>query len=277
MSIFDHTVCSLGEGPLWHPERQSFFWFDIIEKRLYGEGKTRQFDEHVSAAGWVDHDTLLIASESQLFTYNLETNAQNHVVPLEQDNAVTRSNDGRADPYGGFWIGTMGKETERGAGAIHRYYRGAVETLYADITVSNAICFSPDGNFAFYTDTPTRQIMRVALDAEGWPKGAAEVFIDTKAEKLHPDGAVIDAEGCLWVAQWGASRVARYDMDGRFMGAVSVTAKQSSCPAFGGPDLSMLFVTSAATDLGADAGPDDGKTFVIETQARGQREHRVIL
>jgi len=79
------------------------------------------------------------------------------------------------------------------------------------------------------------------------------------------------------VAQWGASRVARYDTNGAFMGAVSVTAKQSSCPAFGGPDLAMLYVTSAATDLGADAGPDDGKTFVIETQARGRREHRVIL
>jgi len=158
MSIFDDTICSLGEGPLWHPERQSFFWFDIIEKRLYGEGQTRQFDEHVSAAGWVDHDTLLIASESQLFTYDLETNTQEHVAPLEQDNAITRSNDGRADPYGGFWIGTMGKAAERGAGAIYRYYRGAVETLYTDITVSNAICFSPDGTFAHYTDTPTRQM-----------------------------------------------------------------------------------------------------------------------
>lgn len=277
MSIFDPTVCTLGEGPLWHPERQSLFWFDIIEKRLYGEGKARQFDEHVSAAGWIDHDTLMIASERQLFTYNLETGAQNHVAPLEADNPVTRSNDGRADPHGGFWIGSMGKQTERGAGAIHRYYRGTVETLFDSITVSNAICFSPDGQFAHYTDTPTRRVMRVALDAEGWPKGAPEEFINTSAEKLHPDGAVIDAEGCLWVAQWGASRVARYDTNGDFMGAVSVPARQASCPAFGGPDLSTLYITSATMGLGDDAGVDDGKTFVIETQARGQREHRVIL
>lgn len=277
MSVFDHTQCALGEGPLWHPERQSLFWFDVVNKRLYGEGRMHQFHVHVSAAGWVDHDTLLIASEVELFSYNLETGAQTHVAPLEADDPVTRSNDGRADPFGGFWIGTMGKEMERSAGAIYRYYRGAVETLFKDITVSNAICFSPDKTFAHYTDTPTRRIMRVALDAEGWPKGAPEIFINTSEEKLHPDGAVIDSEGCLWVAQWGASRVARYDPQGVFMGAVSFPAIQTSCPAFGGPDLSTLFVTSAAVDLGPEAGQSEGKTFSVHTQTRGQREHRVIV
>lgn len=277
MSVFDDTQCALGEGPLWHPERQSLFWFDILNKRLYGEGLMHQFDVHVSAAGWVDHDTLLVASEVELFTYNLETGAQTHIAPLEAGNPVTRSNDGRADPFGGFWIGTMGKEMERNAGAIYRYYRGSVETLFENITVSNAICFSPDKQFAHYTDTPTRRIMRVTLDAEGWPKGAPEVFINTSEEKLHPDGAVIDSDGCLWVAQWGASRVARYDPQGVFMGAVSFPAIQTSCPAFGGPDLSTLYVTSAAVDLGADAGPEQGKTFSAQTQARGQREHRVIV
>ncbi|WP_299031017.1 SMP-30/gluconolactonase/LRE family protein [uncultured Sulfitobacter sp.] len=274
VKVFDATQCALGEGPLWHPERHSLFWFDILEMRLYGEGSVRQFDEHVSAAGWVDHDTLLIASETQLFSYNLETGAQTHIAPLEADNAVTRSNDGRADPFGGFWIGSMGKQAEKYAGTIHRYYRGAVEVLFEGITVSNAICFTPDRKFALYTDTHSRRVMRVALDAEGWPKDAPEVFIDTRIEGLNPDGAVIDAQGCLWVAQWGASRVARYGSDGVFMGAVSIAAKQASCPAFGGPDLSTLYITSAAVGLD---GPDEGKTYFIETQAQGQREHRVIL
>jgi sugar lactone lactonase YvrE len=274
MSVFDATQCNLGEGPLWHPERQSLFWFDILEKRLYGEGRVRQFEEHVSAAGWVDHDTLLVASETQLFTYDLETSAQNHVAPLEANNSVTRSNDGRADPFGGFWIGSMGKNSEKSAGTIHRYYRGSVEVLFEGLTVSNAICFTPDRKFAYYTDTHSRRVMRVALDAEGWPMGSPEVFLDTRPEGLNPDGAVIDGEGCMWIAQWGASRVARYGPDATFLGAVNVPAKQASCPAFGGADLSTLYVTSAATGLD---GPDEGKTFVIATQARGQREHRVIL
>lgn len=277
MRVFDATQCQLGEGPLWHPERQSLFWFDILNKQLFGEGQVRQFDDHISAAGWVDHDTLLIASEKELFTYDLETGARDHIAPLEADNSVTRSNDGRADPFGGFWIGSMGKQSEKGVGAIHRYYRGAVDTLYGGITVANAICFTPDGKFAHYTDTHTQQVMRVALDAEGWPIGAGEVFVDTRAEGFFPDGAVVDAVGCLWVAHWGHNRVARYDPNGVFMGAVAVPGKRTTCPAFGGDDLSTLFVTTATTGMGDRAGPQDGQTFVIETEATGQREHRVVL
>lgn len=277
MRVFDHTRCHLGEGPLWHPERQSLFWFDILNKRMFGEGAVHQFEVHVSAAGWIDQDCLLVASEHALFSYNLDTRVQVHIAAIEADNPVTRSNDGRADPFGGFWIGSMGKRTERGAGAIHRYYRGTVETLFENITVANAICFSPDGKFAHYTDTTTQQVMHIALDAEGWPEGGAHVFVDTRAEGFFPDGAVMDVEGCLWVAHWGHGRVARYDPQGVFIGAVSVPAVRTTCPAFGGADNSTLFVTTATMGMGTDAGPQDGKTFMIETNTTGQREHRVIL
>ena len=95
--IFDDTVCELGEGPLWHPERNQLFWFDILGKCLHTKGQHWQFEEHVSAAGWVSRDELLIASETALFRFNLETEEKEHVIDLEADNPVTRSNDGRAD------------------------------------------------------------------------------------------------------------------------------------------------------------------------------------
>lgn len=279
-TVFDDAPCVLGEGPLWHPKRAQLFWFDIISKQLRTregeETRVWDFDGHVSAAGWVDHDTLLVASETGLFTLDLVTAEQTHIAPLEADNAVTRSNDGRADPFGGFWIGTMGKEAESGAGAIYRFYQGKVTKLYADITISNAICFAPGGDFAYFTDTPTQQIMRQALDQEGWPKGAPEVFIDLRAQGLNPDGAVVDAEGCLWNAQWGASRVARYAPDGQFLSAVEFPASQISCPAFGGDDLTTLFATSAAEGF-VDPAPEEGQTFAQITGFKGQREHRVIL
>ena len=90
-----------------------------------------QFDEHVSAAGWIDHDRLLIASETRLFSFNLATQAQQTVVALEAKDPRTRSNDGRADPWGGFWIGTMGKQAEAGLGGIYRYYQGTLRPLYS--------------------------------------------------------------------------------------------------------------------------------------------------
>ena len=167
-TVFDATKCILGEGPLWHPEREALFWFDIKGMKLHAKGAAGQsnwaFDDNVSAAGWVDRDTLLIASERALHRFDIVSGGLETVVALEADNEVTRSNDGRADPFGGFWIGTMGKSAEPGAGAIYRYYKGELRQLFGDITVSNAICFSPDTAFGYFTDTDTGIVQRVALD-----------------------------------------------------------------------------------------------------------------
>ena len=283
-SVFDPTPCSLGEGPLWHPERGQLFWFDILKFRLHtreeGQTRTWQFDEHVSAAGWVDRNTLLIASETRLFRFDLETGAEETVAPLEADTPATRSNDGRADPWGGFWIGTMGKASELGQGAIYRYYMGNLEILFPDITISNAICFSPDQRHAYFTDTPTGVVKRQALDGEGWPDGAAEDWLDLTVEGWRPDGAVVDAEGNVWNAQWGGHRVACYSPEGQFLRAVAFPAAHTSCPAFGGDDLTTLFCTSARAGLSAEAlaeVPEQGMTFAAHGIAKGQMEHRVIL
>ena len=272
--IFDDTICELGEGPLWHPERGQFFWFDILGKRLHTKGQHWQFDEHVSAAGWVDHDTFLIASETQLFRFNIETGAQEKVIDLEADVPETRSNDGRADPQGGFWIGTMGKGAEPYAGTIYRFFKGELREIVGHVTISNSICFSVDGSTAFYTDTDTQLIMALPLDEHGWPKGEAYVHLDLTGTPYRPDGAVIDAQGNLWSAQWGVGRVAGYAPDGTFLEAFDMPAVQSSCPAFGGSDLKTLFCTSAAV---GQTGGDHGKTFAIKTKYTGQQEHRVIL
>ncbi|WP_439123424.1 SMP-30/gluconolactonase/LRE family protein [Marivita sp.] len=279
-SIFSNTVCTLGEGPLWHPEEQVLYWFDIMGKRLYrSDGTDEQswdFDEHVSAAGWVDTGVLLIASETSLSAFDTQTGESTFVHPLELDNPVTRSNDGRADPWGGFWIGTMGKNAEPGAGAIYRYYDGTLTKLFDKITISNAICFAPDRSHAFYTDTAKRKILRVALDDDGYPVGKPDLFVDLNAEGLNPDGAVVDAEGNLWVAQWGASRVACYGSDGTLIRAISVPGEQASCPAFGGSDLATLFVTSATENMTAP-GDHDGKTFCMPSGTKGQKEHQVLV
>lgn len=274
--IFDDTPCSLGEGPIWHPERKQFFWFDILNKRLHTKGQHWDFDDYVSAAGWVDHDTFLIASATQLFTFNLDTEEETYVCGLESDNAITRSNDGRADPQGGFWIGTMGLNAQPQAGAIYRYYRGELRRLFTRITISNAICFAPCGTIAYYTDTTVGKLMATELDADGWPSGKPRLLIDLGAEDFGIDGAVVDADGNIWNAQWGASRVAQYAPDGTFLQAIPLPASQISCPAFGGADLKTLYCTSATQGMDTP-GPDDGKTFALNTQTTGQKEHRVIL
>jgi sugar lactone lactonase YvrE len=279
-TVFDNRVCELGEGPLWHPERGQLFWFDINGRRMLSRDETGplvwHFDEQVSAAGWLDRDTLIVASETALLRFDLNSGSGETIVALEADNPVTRSNDGRADPWGGFWIGTMGKRSEPGAGAIHRFYKGEIQRLYDSITIPNSICFSPDGAFAYFTDTPTRLILRQPLDSEGWPKGSPESFIDLTAQKLNPDGAVVDAEGSLWIAHWGASRVARYTRDGKFDRAVQVPALQPSCPAFGGVGLKDMFITTATEHMDR-LGSEDGLVLSVAVGITGQNEHRVLL
>lgn len=284
-TIFDDRPCALGEGPLWHPERKQLFWFDIVGKRMLsqkdGDALEWQFDEHVSAAGWVDHDTLILASETGLWKFYLDTEEQEYLCSLEADNPVTRSNDGRADPWGGFWIGTMGKSAEPKAGAIYRYFDGELHKLMRDVTISNAICFDKSRGFAYYTDTVTKLVMRQTLDAEtGWPVGKAEIYLDLNKDGLNPDGAVVDAEGNIWIAQWGAARVAAYDPDGNFLKAVPVGGQHSSCPAFGGDDLTTLLVTSAREGIDEKTlaeAPENGMVFAIDNVAQGVAEPRVIL
>jgi len=280
-AVYSDTKSALGEGPIWHPTRNQLFWFDIIDMCLHtiseGAQVTWQFDEHVSAAGWVDHNTLLMASETCLQAFDIETGDTEFICALEADNPATRSNDGRADPFGGFWIGTIGKNAEAKAGAIYRYFDGTLRKVVSNLTIPNSICFSPDGQHAYYADTATDKIMRLNLDDDGWPVGKADLFVK---DANHPDGSVIDADGNLWNAQWGNYRVACYAPDGTLQRYVEVGGAQSSCPAFGGADGTTLFVTSAQQDLSdADLEKSDlhGHVFCVENVAKGQTEHQVIL
>lgn len=278
--VFDMTVSALGEGPLWHPERGTLYWFDILGKTLYQrDGETLKswgFEEHVSAAGWVDRDTLLLASDTALSVFDLKTGESSYLQGLESDNPATRSNDGRADPWGGFWISTMGLNAERGAGAIYRYYQGELRKLYSKITIPNAISFPPSGAFACFTDTVTKQIKRVALDEDGWPDGEPSIYVDLREAGRNPDGAVFDADGTLWVAEWGAARVTGYGSDGAEVGRVDLPASQPSCPAFGGVDLSTLYITTATQDMDVSS-PHDGLVYAVQMPVKGLAEYQVIL
>ena len=282
--IFDQRRCELGEGPLWHPVREQLFWFDITGKMLLSQDRTgpRQwrFPEMVSAAGWVSPDVLMIAGERDLFLFDLQTEKVESLCQLEADLPGNRPNDGRADPQGGFWIGTMSKTGAFATGAIYRFYKGEIRKLYNGITCPNAICFTPDGQTAQFTDNAQGRVMRVALDTLGWPKSEPTLFLDLKAQGHDPDGAVMDTTGVVWIAEWGSARVSAYAPDATYLRSIAFDAPHTSCPAFGGPDRSTLFCTSALQGMDAaarTAHPDAGKTFTAANVARGQSEHRVII
>ncbi len=282
VKVFSTINCELGEGPIWHHQRGSWFWFDITQNKLLEkkslEEKTiiREFDKNISVAGIIDKDNLLVASEIGLHILNLTQEKWTLIEEIEKDNPATRSNDGRVHPSGAFWLSTMGKKTENKQGKIYHYFKGKLTLLFSELTIPNAICFNATGDRGYFTDTPTQKIMGVALDPQnGMPLNKGKVF--TEIQK-NPDGAIIDNQGNLLCAHWGTQKVIAYSKLGQEITQFKLPAKQISCPALGGKGLNQLLVTSAKQELTAkELGKDPlaGNTFIMKTSLKGLKENLV--
>lgn len=281
--VFDPRLCGFAESPLWHPSREELFWVDIRDQKVLsrkGEA-TREFsfDEMVSAIGWVDDDSLLIALESGLYRLNLKDGLHKLVVAVEADQASNRSNDGRADPWNGFWISTMDKDAKDGAGSIYRYFKGELRQQVADLSIPNGLCFDRNRQIGYYTDSATKLTWRFSLDANGWMVGEAEVFLDFTDQNLTVDGAIIDTEGCMIVAMCGDGHMLKFSPEGKVLERFEVHTPFSTCPAFGGGEFTDLFVTTGALDLDANVSglPPHGATLVFRDCVRGVGEPKVVV
>lgn len=279
-TLFHDTDCALGEGPLWANNR--LFFFDIPGKRLHAVDAAGSAHESwemgcfATAAGKLANGKLLIATEYALEAFDPATGTRDKIVDLEAGNTVTRSNDGRADRQGGFWIGTMGKSAEEGAGSIYRFYKGELRKLRGEVTIPNAISFSPDGKTAYFADSTKRQVYTWQLDSDGWPIGEPVPFFSP--ENGVPDGAVVDSEGALIVALWNGRRVIRVTPEGNVTHEIALEADRPTCPAFG-PN-GQLFITTAQEGLTSDEKanqPHAGGIFAAKAPVPGIEEPVVLL
>jgi sugar lactone lactonase len=278
--------CRLGEGPTYDPSTGTAWWFDILERRLFecrvesGATTIHTLPKMGSALARIDAGRQLIVTDAGLYVRFVADGRMELFAAVEADNPLTRSNDSRVHPSGTLWFGTMGRRAETGAGAIYALHAGKVVRLYPDISIPNAICFSPSGEIGYFTDTARNVLNRVPLDpATGLPVGDPVPLIQHHGPG-GLDGAVVDADGLIWNARWGGGCVDIYDPTGRHLRSLRVPALQSSCPAFVGADLSQLLVTSAWQDMdeaARAADPDHGRTFLLAAGARGRPEPDVKL
>ena len=272
ISVFDHHICSLGEGLFWNKCLGAPFWFDIKNGLMLSQNcevtAHWQFDFAVSSGYAINKRSVMIASEIGLIVYDLDTDTKKLVVPVEKDNHKTRSNDGRVDPWGGYWFSTMRKEAQESAGSIYRYYRGEIHKLFQGLTIPNSICFSSKTNEVFFSDTAQQIVWKQRLDEKGFPVGDRHVFLDLKGSDYLPDGAVCDENGYLWIAIWGAGLVSVFDGVGRQLFDIELGVPNVTCPLI---CEGYLFVTSATEGLSThqlEQYPDSGKTFQIDIGAR---------
>lgn len=188
------------------------------------------------------------------------------------DDPAIRLNEGGCDPSGRFYVGSMAYDQSTGAASVYRVDPdGSAATVLTGVTISNGLQWSPDGTRAFYVDTPTRRIDVIDVDpADGSLHDRRPLVTLPDDVPGNPDGLTIDAEGGLWAALYGAGAVHRYDGAGALTEVVEVPgASHTTAPAFGGPDLDTLFVTTSRENLPDGAEPDAGAVFAVRPGVRG--------
>jgi L-arabinonolactonase len=274
---------TLGEGVLWDPVDQRVWWTDIQERRLFRYDpqasalETFQLPERLGSFGLVEGSKEIVgAFESGFAIYQPESGLLEWLARPDHGAKSVRFNDGRVDRQGRFWAGSMVEGEGEPMGKLYCLQGMLPEVRLTNIAISNSICFSPDGRHLYFADTPHRAILRYDIDPSTGSIENRKIFARTPPGSF-PDGSNIDAQGYLWNAHWGAGRVVRYDLDGSVDWEIDVPATQPTCIAFGGPDLDMLYVTSARENLSADAleaQPQAGDVFVFKLNVKGLADAR---
>ncbi|WP_188052334.1 SMP-30/gluconolactonase/LRE family protein [Aureimonas fodinaquatilis] len=268
----------IGEGPSFDAARDTLWWFDIPSGRLFEHRfADRQTVMHelpfmASALARIDDERQLLCTENGFFIRTIATGELQQHQPLEADDTSTRSNDARTHVSGAFWVSTMHKAAEAECGSIYWYRKGEVRKLFDRLTVPNSICFSPDGERAYFSDTRKSTVYTVALDAEtGLPQGEPGIFIE---DIQGPDGAVVDSLGNIYIARWGGSRISVFSADGIQVQDIPVPTAQPTCPVFIGHDFGRLATTTASVNRNDETA---GSTFVLPGRVKGISDPAVVL
>ena len=285
LEVFVDVENQLGECVLWCERSERVLWTDILGSTLYAHelvtGKTRKWTMPEPLASFAftgNDDRLLLGLASQLAFFDFSTGA---VIPICDVEAglTTRLNDGRCDRQGRFVFGTFNTVEPRAR--IGGYYRlDADLTLerlpLRDCAIANSICFSPDGATMYYCNSPERTIRCCDYPSDAGAISNDRLFVALDGDAGEPDGSCIDAEGYLWNAQWGASRVVRYSPQGKVERVIESPALQPSCVAIGGLGLDTLYVTSARTGMGEPAVHDGALFHHRLSGVRGLPESRFL-
>ena len=274
----------LGETPVWDSRLGVLWWIDIERPTLWqldpATGRTRglaQPGTYLGSLALTRSRRHLVSRDLDLLFLDPETGeAEPFATTPDETMPDTRLNDGRVDAQGRLWIGTMDNGLSEGKGGLYRVDPdGRMTRMFGDVIVSNGIAFDPGGRHMYFTDTRRYITYRLTLDASGEVVTDREVFADYSATGTRPDGACIDADGCLWQAFFGGGKVVRYAPDGRIDREIALPVTNPTCLCFGGSDLRTLYVTSANKFLSPDqlaAEPLAGAVLAIDGVGQGVPE-----
>ncbi|MEK7474608.1 MAG: SMP-30/gluconolactonase/LRE family protein [Candidatus Coatesbacteria bacterium] len=243
----------LGEGALWSARARLLYWIDIDPGLVHlydpatGKNRTLELGQPIGTIVPRAKGGAMVALRDGFASLDLESGKLTFLADPEKDLKGNRFNDGKCDPAGRFWAGTLGKVP----GALYRMDRDlSVHRMFGDVKCSNGIAWSLDRKTMYYIDTPTGYVEAWDYDDATGAIAKRRVCIRIPKENGSPDGCTLDADGNLWVAHWGGSNVTCYDpRTGKALHQIRVPASLVTSVAFGGPDLDILYITTARVGL----------------------------
>ena len=283
-SIVSDDKSILGESPIWDEFYQRIYWVDIESKCLHAwsflDNKKLEwnFDNRISAISLTNNNDELICAFDNFFAfYNVNTH---HITRLKNQISLpanVRFNDGKTDGYGRFWCGTMSESNPSKAdGSIYMVdEKLEIHKIFDNIYISNSLTFSTDNKYIYYADTFKKKIYRTNLSKDILNIKASEIFVDNTNLKGFPDGSTLDINGYLWNAEWNGGQVVCYDLNGDIINRIKTPMNRPTCCAFGGPNMNVLFLTSAL-EKKADRRNLSGQTISINTDKVGNYSNRFV-
>lgn len=277
----------LGESPMWQPDGQQLWWCDIPGKVLHrytpSSGAHAQWDfpaEPGCCAPLPDGD-LLLGMRDGIFRFHPPTGARSRLAPPPYDPAHERFNDGKADPQGRLWVGTIYEPREPARAALYCFDDHRLQRRAEGITVSNGLAFSPSGRTMYWSDTKAHTVFAFDFDGSDGSLSARRVFAQFPLKRAgqslatyggRPDGAAVDAEGCYWVAMFEGGRVLRLSPAGEVIAELTLPARCPTMPCFGAADLRTLYITTGRENRAADElerEPLAGRVFQVRVDVPG--------
>lgn len=252
----------LGEGPVWDDATETLIWVDIMGQAVHRFDPSTNEDRAVdvgqpvgAATARADGKGLVLALRDGFALLDETSGKVDLIAPVEVDVPGNRMNDGKCDPRGRFWAGSMGFNEGHGVGALYRLDPDlTVHRLFGDVSISNGLDWTADGKHMYYIDSPTRGVDVFDFDMASGTLSNRRRLISLQPGEGIPDGMTLDSEGALWVAVHGSGTVRRYTPDGVLDKVVRVPVSMATSCAFGGADPQDLYITTMRYGMSAERG-----------------------
>jgi sugar lactone lactonase YvrE len=279
--LFDGQA-SLGEGALWNHETQTFWWVDIegglfhIYNPQSKENTTYPVHQRIGTVVPDVNGNAIVALQDGIYRLFLADGKLELLAKADYDPTKFRFNDGKCDPAGRLWVGTMALDGSRETAALYRFDTDYKLTRVLEgVTISNGIVWSADKTKMYYIDTPTQQVKEFHYNLETGEISFSRIAVEIQRELGHPDGMTIDENDRLWIGHWAGYAVYCWDpYTGDLISKIDVAAKNITSCDFGGQNLNQLFITSASVGMSApekEQLPHSGGLFIATPGVRGTK------